>query len=414
MSRWHTCPWLVTLVVLCPLFAVGDEWARFRGPNGSGQSDADGIPVTWTNTDYKWRIELPGIGHSSPIVSGEQVFVSSAKQEDGTRILSCLKTTDGSVIWQRSFDSVTFPLGKSTSYDCASPTVDQDHVYMAWATPDAYTVVALNRLDGKDVWQRQLGPFTGDHGFGASPIVFKELLILPDDQTGPSSIIALDCSTGMTRWQTDRRTVKTAYTTPVVYQPDTGPPQLILSCTAHGVSSLDPQTGKSNWELSDLFGKLRVVGSPVVASGLIFAQCGGGGGGKRMIAIKPGDSAGNVKPEVAYDIKGALPYVPTPVANGDLLFFISDSGVVSCIETLTGKTVWRERIGGNYFGSPVRIRDRLYCMSRTGEMVVLAATNQYELLGRVDLEEPTHSTPAVADGVMYLRTMSHLMAIGRR
>ena len=413
MFRRH-CLLLIGLVLSSPLLVAGGEWARFRGPNGTGQSSARTIPTTWTNNDYKWRVELPGIGHSSPVVWGEQVFVTSSVQDDGTRVIRCLKTADGSLVWERSFKAATFKLGNATAYDATSPTVDEDRFYMAWSTPDEYALIALDKQTGQDVWRRDLGPFDGDHGSGASPILFDGMLMLTNDQTGPSSMIAVDCSTGETRWQVERRTVKTAYSTPTIYQPEKGPAQLILVCTAHGVSSLDPKSGKQNWELEGVFGELRVVGSPVMAAGLLFAQCGGGGGGKRMIAIRPGNPANDNKAEIAYDIEGSLPYVPTPVARDNFLFIISDSGVVSCIDAPTGKRLWRERVGGNYFGSPVCVGDRIYCISRTGEMLVLAAAGEYKLLGRINLEEASHSTPAVADGVMYLRTFSHLMAIGGR
>jgi len=403
---------LLGLVLAFPLSAVGDEWSRFRGPDGTGQSDADGIPTTWTKKDYKWRVKLPGIGHSSPVVWGEQVFVTSAIQEDSTRIIRCLKTTDGSVTWEKSFAAMTFDLANSTAYDTASPTVDESHIYMAWGTPDEYAVVAFDKQEGKEVWRRDLGPYNGDHGSGASPIVFEDMLIVPNDQTGPSSTIALDRMTGKTRWQVDRRMVKTAYSTPFIYKSEDGPAQLIQACSAHGVGGLDPRSGKLYWELGDVFGEIRVVGSPVAAAGLIFAQCGGGGVGRRMIAVKPGNPADGTKAEVAYDIEGSLPYVPTPVARDNLLFIISDKGVATCIDAPTGDRLWRERVGGAYFASPIRVGDRIYCVSRAGEMVVLAASDQYNLLGRVDLEEPSHSTPAVAGGVMYLRTFSHLMAIG--
>jgi len=405
--------WLV-LSFLSFVLVSGGNWPRFRGPDGAGQSDDKTIPTVWTNDDYVWRVDLPGVGHSSPLVWDNQVFVTSAFQADGTRIIQSLRTSDGSLLWETRFNSIAYNLGRSSSYDTASPTVDEDRVFLTWLSPDGYLVTALDRRNGDEVWQRNLGPFEGEHGFSASPIRFGDLLIVPNDQTGPSSTVALDCETGETRWSVDRRSVKTAYSTPAVYRPNDGPAQLILACTAHGVSSLDPDTGGLNWELPDLFGTIRVVGSPVVAGGLIFAQCGAGGGGKRMIAIRPPDQSTGNPAEVVYELKGSLPYVPTPVAHGKWLFLWGDSGVVSCVNTGTGERIWRERVGGDFLGSPVRVGDRIYCISREGEVVVVGAQREYELLGRIDLGEASHSTPAVADGVMYLRTFSHLMAIGGR
>lgn len=188
-----------------------------------------------------------------------------------------------------------------------------------------------------------------------------------------------------------------------------GAPQLILTSWSHGITSLDPRTGKLNWDLPVL--KYRCVASPVVAAGLIFVTCGEGGGGKQMLAVRPGDPDKKSEAKVAYEVNAKLPYVVTPVARGNLIFLWTDSGIVSCLDAPTGKTLWQERVGGKYFGSPVRVGDRLYCMSRDGDAVVLAAADRYKLLGRVSLGELSHATPAVAGGVMYLRTQTHLMAI---
>jgi len=404
------------LTVICGLAlilsspAFGEKWSRFRGPNGAGESEATTIPTAWTAEDYNWRIELPGIGHSSPVVWGDRLFVACAMEEDATQIIRCLRTSDGGLIWSRDFASTTHPKHNFNCYASASPALDADHVYVTWATPEQYIVLALDQHEGREVWRRDLGPFVSQHGFGASPIVFEGMLIVPNEQDGPSSVIALDRATGQTRWKRERRTEKAAFATPCIYQPDKGPPQLIVNSWAHGISSLDPYTGEPNWEQSVF--RYRVVGSPAIAAGLIFGCCGTGGMGRQMIAVRPGNPASGAESEVAYEVKGSLPYVCTPVAYGDLLFAWFDRGVVTCLDAPTGEIIWRERIGGDYFGSPVRVADRLYCISREGEMVVLAAARQFKDLARIDLEEPSNSTPAVADGVMYIRTASHLMSIG--
>jgi|YNPMSStandDraft_1061717.scaffolds.fasta_scaffold29216_1 outer membrane protein assembly factor BamB len=397
----------VCLALTLQCFA--EDWTRFRGPNGSGQSEADGIPVTWTAKDYNWRVKLPGIGYSSPIISGDRLYVTSAINDDATRIIRCLNTADGSLVWEKALASSKHHVHNFNCFASSSPVVDSRHVYMAWATPERYLVAALDKHTGAEVWRQDLGPFVAEHGFGASPIVWNDLLIVPNEQDGPCSIVALDCRTGQVRWKTERRTARTAYATPVIYQGE-GPPQLILASMAHGVYSLDPSTGKPNWELPVF--QWRVVGSPTIAAGLIIASCGEGGGGKRTVAIRPGEPSKGIPPKLEYEFEGSLPYVPVPVAYGDLLFLWSDSGVVTCADVHTGKIHWRQRVGGKFFGSPVRVRDKLYCMSREGLMYVLAAAKDFKLLAKIDLEEPSNATPAVADGVMYLRTNSHLMSLG--
>lgn len=410
LDRCYPIVFRCALVLLFTPPVAAQQWTRFRGPNGSGQSEAAGIPVRWSTKDYIWRVKLPGTGHSSPVVWGDRVFVTSAIEQDATRIIRCLRTSDGGLIWKRQFASTTYKKNQFNSYAAATPAVDQDHVYLSWTTPDEYILLALDQAKGRVVWRRDLGPFVARHGSGASPILFDQMVIVPNDQQGNSSTIALDRMTGATRWQIPRRSDRTAYATPCIYRPDGGPPQLVLASSAHGVSALDPYTGRTIWEL-DVF-EDRVVGSPVIAAGLVFAYAGEAGSGKRFVAIRPGDPAAGIEAEVAYEVKGSLPYVCIPVAYADLLFLWYDQGVVTCLDAPTGKIHWRNRVGGKYFGSPVRVADRIYCICRSGEMVVLAAAAEYKLLARISLEERSHSTPAIADGVMYLRTVSHLMAIG--
>ena len=158
----------------------------------------------------------------------------------------------------------------------------------------------------------------------------------------------------------------------------------------------------------------RTVGSPIVAGGLIFAACGEGGGGKQMFAVQPPDTARKQPAKVAYKVDAKLPYVVTPVAHGTLIFLWTDQGIVSCLDAATGKKLWQQRVPGKYYGSPIRIRDRLYGISREGQVVVIAAADKFKLLGETKLGEGSQSTPAVSGGVLFLRTESHLLAVGRK
>ena len=388
------------------------EWNRFRGPNGSGECEADGIPATWGEKDYLWKAKLPGTGHSSPVVWDRRVYATSSNDDDGTRFVSCLQVADGSDVWKRSFAGKVYAKNVLNSFAAATPALDKEHIYLAWTTPEEYTIVALDQQTGKDSWRRNLGPFASQHGSGASPIVFEDMLIVPNDQDGTSSLVALDCATGKTRWTAPRRSTKTAYSTPIVYAGQDRPPELILTSDAHGISSFDPHTGKLNWELPVM--KFRTVGSPLLAGGLIFAACGEGGSGKQMFAIQPPDAGKKHPAKVAYNVDAKLPYVVTPVARGALVFLWSDQGMVSCLDAATGKKLWQQRVKGNYYGSPIRIRDRLYCVSREGQVVVIAAADTYKLLGQTSLGEPSQSTPAVSGGVLFLRTESQLLAVGKK
>ena len=387
------------------------EWSRFRGPNGSGECEADGIPVTWGEKDFLWKVKLPGAGHASPVVWDNRVFITST-DDDAGKFVSCFNVADGSDVWKRSFPGKVYQKNTLNSFAAATPALDKDHLYLAWTTPEEYTIVALDQQTGKDAWRRNLGPFTSQHGSGASPIVFGDILIVPNDQDGASSVIALDCTTGKTRWTTPRRTTKASYSTPIIYSGQTGAAELILTSHAHGISSFDPHTGKLNWELPVM--EYRTVGSPIMAGGLIFAACGEGGGGKQMFAVQPPDTAKKQAARVAYNVDAKLPYVVTPVARGALIFLWTDQGIVSCLDTATGKKLWQQRVEGKYYGSPIRIRDRLYAVSREGQVVVIAAADNFKLLGETKLGEGSQSSPAVSGGVLFLRTESQLLAVGKK
>ena len=410
MPSVHSKSYCLLVSVLLAQATFGQEWGRFRGPNGEGISTAATIPIRWTDDDYRWRMELPGIGYSSPVVCGSRLFITSAVEASATQIVCCLSTTTGKTLWQKRFDSIVHKHHPFNCFASSTPALDGDSVYFLWANPRQLTLVKLDQATGDEQWRRELGPYAAEHAVGASPIVYQDMVIVPNDQDGDSSVLALDRKTGEIRWQSKRRTEKTAYATPCVYTPQAGPPQLLVNSWAHGFSGLDPQTGELLWELPVF--KYRVVGSPAVCAGLVFGSAGSGGIGRQMFAVRPGEPTREIEAEVAYELKGSLPYVVTPVACGDLLFAWFDKGVVTCLEAATGEIVWRERIGGDYFGSPVCVNKTLYCISREGEVVVLAAAREFQELGRVDLGEPSNSTPAVANGVMFLRTKSHIMAIG--
>ncbi len=389
--------------------AHAQEWTRFRGPNGTGVSDATTVPTSWTDADYNWKVTLPGIGHSSPVLWGERILLTSGLDNGARRVVVCLNAADGSTLWTREYPSQTHTKHLRNSFASPTPTVDSRMVYVAWSTPESYTLRALDH-DGNDIWSVDLGPYVSQHSCGPSPIIYEDMVVLGNDQDGESSLWAVDCLTGSLRWQTPRKTERVAYSTPCVRAGAAGKPELIFLSGGHGVSAIDPATGKTNWELA-VFDK-RTVSSPVLAGGLIMGTCGSGAGGNYVAAVRPPDGGDSATPELVYKIDKSAPYVPTPVAKGDLVFLWSDQGVATCIRAASGEVVWRERVGGNFSGSPVIVSDHIYCISDDGEVVVLAAAPEYSLVSRQPLGEECRSVPAVAAGVMYLRTCSHLFSLG--
>ncbi|MEX2139791.1 MAG: PQQ-binding-like beta-propeller repeat protein [Pirellulales bacterium] len=392
---------------------AAQEWTRFRGPNGTGQSEATTIPTQWTEKDYNWKVELPGIGHGSPVIWEDKLFVASADPSNGTRMLFAVKTEDGQVIWRKDYPATVHAKHALNSFSSGTPACDANHVYFAWATPDEYNLLALDHR-GEEVWRIGLGKFIARHGFGASPIVYEDLVIITNDQEGESFLVAVDRKSGDTRWRIPRKSLSpqsASYSTPMIYTPPGGEDELIVNSWAHGVTSHNPRTGEVNWE-APVF-KLRTVGSPVLAGGLIWGSCGEGAGNNSVVAIEPGDKNGG-KPSVKFSVgpKSLWPYVPTIIAAGDLVFLWGDTGIVTCVNARTRQEQWRERIGGTHYASPIRIGDRIFGISKQGEVVVLAASPEFKELARIQLGDETHATPAIADGKLFLRTQTKLMSIG--
>jgi outer membrane protein assembly factor BamB len=409
------------LVLSAPTSA--QEWTRFRGPAGSGISDTSGIPVAFTEADYNWRVALPGTGASSPVLWGHEIFVTSAEEELGRRYLLCLDAADGHTLWSHAFPFARHPKHELNTFASSTPAVDADQVYVLWTEPEQASVHALDH-QGKEIWKCDLGSYHAPYGGGGSPIVVGDVVIVPLDQEqldpmpagGPpveSFVVGLDRKMGTIRWKHSYPSGTAGYSTPALYQPETGAPEVICSSTSLGIASLDPRTGELNWVASGIF-KQRCVASPVIANGRVFQTAGSGGGEKQLVVVRTGSKQHGRTAQVEYQIPRDISYVPTPIAYGDRLFVWGDGGIVTCLKATTGEVVARERVGGTYYGSPACVNGKLYAMNTRGELVVVEASDALKLLGKSDLGEESDATPAVAGGVMYLRTMSHLISVGGR
>jgi len=404
-------PIVALLVFLASVSQIdAEEWSRFRGPSGAGISNAATVPVKWTEKDYNWKVKLPGAGHSSPVLWNNRIFLSCAETKTAKQMILCMNATDGGIVWQQDYPSSVYRHHRDNSFASSSPAGDEEGVYVTWTTPDEVTLVALSH-NGHKKWRRNLGPFKSMHGSGTSPIVFNGLVVLANDQLGKAFLFAVDNKTGRTRWEVERRSGLTPASTPCIYRPEAGVPELIFTSTAHGITSVGPASGRTNWEVDDVFLD-RCVGSPVFGHGLIIATYGFGSRGTRLVAVRPGSKGKNIEPKLVYDIKKSVPLVPTLIVKDDLLFLWADDGTVTCVQVETGELVWRRRVDGSFYGSPVCVNGRIYCISKKGDVVVLAASDEFQLLARVPLGELSYATPAVCNGVMYIRTYSHLISIG--
>jgi len=403
------------LAVVVP--ARADNWPRFRGPNGQGISDAKTIPTKWSPQEYHWKIELPGGGHSSPVVWDDKVFITCADEKAQKGILLCLRAADGREVWRKEYGLDKLRMNALNNYAAATPALDTDHVYLFWPGVDESTLAALTH-DGRDVWTRKLPGNHTQHGMGSSPIVVGDNVIIArehDQKSGgdiASAWFAVDRQKGQIQWHYDHpKNANASYSTPCVYRDKQGREELVFTCNSHGLAALDSASGTLLWKTPAAL-PARVVSSPVLAGDLVIGTCGEGGRGVRLAAIRPPEATSSEAKE-AYGLQSnVVPYVPTSVVHDEFFFGFHDGGMVSCFRIATSEVLWSQKPAGHFFGSPICVDGKLYCITVDGDVVVLRAGPKYELLGVNPLGEKSHATPAVANGRMFLRTFSHLIAVG--
>jgi len=414
-AQWIGVMLLAALALAGP--ARGEVWPRFRGPNGQGISDAGTIPTKWSPQEYRWKIGLPGGGHSSPVVWDDRVFVTCADEKVTQGILLCVQVSDGRTLWRKERDLDKVRMNALNHYASATPALDADHVYVFWPGVEETTLAALTH-DGREVWTAPLPGNRTQHGMGSSPVVVGENVIISREQdqksggTIASVCLAVDRKTGQIRWRYEHpKNANASYSTPCVYRDGQGRDQILFTSNLHGIAALDPGSGRLLWQTPGVL-PARVVSSPVVAGDIVLATCGEGGRGIRLSAIGPPDGA-TAEPKEVYGLQGnAVPYAPTSVVHGEHFFGFHDSGLVSCFRVATGEVLWSQKPAGRYFGSPVCVNGVLYGITTDGDVVVLRAGPQYELLAVHPLGEKSQATPAVAQGRLFLRTHSHLICVG--
>jgi len=441
-----------------------EDWPGWRGPRLDGSSLEKDLPVTWSDTDnIAWKTEIPGVGHSSPIVVGDRVFITScllkqtaetkgdkkpeikdpgktdpkAKPAECKRMLFCLDRLSGKILWERVV--ITSPLEKKhqlNSFASSTPACDGKHVFIDFVqvrprtdkdadfprkgrdvgylpkTDVTEMVVACYTVDGELVWQKTPGQFCSRHGFSSSPVLYKDKVILNGDQDAEAFIVALDKQTGSEIWRIDRPNRIRSYCVPLIVEA-AGKMQMVLAgclCT----TSYDPDTGKLIWIMKGP--TEQFVASPVYGDGLFFLTA--GFPTYHNWAIRPDGEGDITATHVAWHESktsaNKASYVPCPLAVPGCFYMISDLGPLSCFEAKTGKRLWMEELGRHHSGSPVLADGRVYLTDDDGITYVLKAGGTYELLARNALNDKCFSSPAVSQGQIFIRTNKHLWCIGKK
>lgn len=431
--------WLLTASV-----AGADNWPSFRGPQASGVGSGP-APTTWDgekSVNVAWKTAIPGLAHSSPVVWGDRIFVTSAVSPEDTSLrvglygdvdsveskaphtwkVFAVDKKSGKILWEREASAGIPKIKrhmKSTHAD-STPTTDGKHVVALFGSEGLFCY----DLDGKLKWKKDLGLL--DAGwfydpsyqweFGSSPVLYKNLVIVQVDIQKGSFVAAFDVETGREVWRTERDEIP-SWATPSVFETDKGP--VLVANATKAIRGYDPATGKELWSLKP--NSEIVTPTPIMAHGLIYVTA-----GYRPVtpiyAIRPGGTGDLSLPEgkdssdhIAWSKSRGGPYMPTPIVYGDHLYTCANNGLITVYDAKTGQEVYKERVAGTrtvaFSASPVAADGKLYFPSEDGDVFVVKAGPKFELLATNPMGEVLMATPAVSDGLLIVRGRSHLFGI---
>ena len=397
---------VVLLLLAAP--AVGaEDWPEFRGPDGQGHSAERGLPAKWSESEnVQWKTPVPGRGWSTPVIVGGRVWLTTATTDGGGVLrLLAFDADSGQAVLDAEVLRTEDESSPNPKNSLASPTpiVDGDRVYVHFG---ALGTAALTTA-GEIVWTARF-PYVTQHGYGGSPILYDDLLVLNGDGYDVAFVVALDKRTGEVRWKADReQPVSQAYSTPLLI--NVGGQDQIVSVAAFRASAHDPATGDELWRVR--YGRgFSNVPRPVFGHGLVFIAT--GFQTPSMLAVRADGSGDVTDTHVAWTLRRGAPHTPSPLLVGRELYMVSDRGVLTCIDAESGEVHWQQRIGGNYSASPVFADGRIYIHSEEGKTTVLAPGTTYSELAINQLDGSMLASMAVADGSLFLRTSSHLYRIG--
>jgi len=461
--------------------ALAEDWTQFRGPNGTGVSTSKGVPDTFGPTkNVVWKTELPA-GHSSPVLTRDRIFVT-AHSKDKLFVI-CLDRQTGKILWQREVPRAHAGRLQNVNGPASpSPVTDGTNVYVFFQD---FGMLSYDR-NGKERWKLPLGPFNMFYGFGASPILVDNKVILPIDQDSPSSfLIAVDKDSGKIRWRVERPIVISGYSTPIVYQPKSGAKQIVIP-ESFQLSAYSVEDGHRVWWVRGLACEMKSIAShddeylyingwgfPQNQPGAqvktvsweeglarydkdkdgVIAKAEAVGGAEPMdkmlkgafeafdmdrnekldqkdwevframmaaenglLAIKMGGEGDQTATAIRWRYQKPVPQVPSTLLYKGVLYMINDSGILSSFDPATGNVLKQGRLHGaidKYFSSPVAADDKVFLIGQGGQVSVLKAAGEWEVMTVNELDDECYATPAIADGHIYIRTRSALYNFGK-
>jgi outer membrane protein assembly factor BamB len=413
---------LLVLFTSFPVVRAAENWPQFRGPDGTGHSDARGLPLQWGETrNVVWKTAIHDRGWSSPVIYGKQIWLTTASKDGRQLFVLCIDRDTGKVVRDWKLFDVEHPQFIHPFNTPASPTpvIEEGRVYITFG---AAGTAAIDTRTFKVLWERRDIECNHFRGAGSSPILFGNLLLMHFDGSDRQFVMALDKSTGKTVWRTKRSIdfqdldangkpeaegdLRKAFSTPHVERIN-GRWEMI-SLGAKAAYSYDPLTGKELWRVEER-GQHSASTRPVIGHGMIFFPTGFSAG--QLFAVRTGGAGLITDSHVAWRVARGVSNKPSILLVGDLIYMIADAGIASCIDAKTGKQVWQQRIGGEYSASPVYADGHLWFFSEDGKTTVVKPGRVFEQVAENRLDEGFLASPAIAGKAFYLRTRTHLYRI---
>lgn len=385
-------------------------WPRWRGPSGQGHVSGTNYTDTWSNTqNVRWRTAVPGLGHSSPIVWRDHIFLTTATDGGATVSMLAYSRSTGKQLWQTVVPSsgVEHVYAKN-SRASATATTDGERVYASFGTHG----LAAFDFNGKIVWHRQLGALSNYHGSAGSPVLYKDRIFLFQDHDGSANlssfVAAFDAKTGKTIWWKDRAET-VGWGTPVVIQ--AGDRDELIVSSQRRIYAYHPDTGAELWSVRG--NTFEVIPTPVVGHGLLFVSSGRAG---PTFAIRPGGTGDVTTSHVEWTTPRGSPFVPSGLVHGDYLYLINDmQSILTVFEAKTGTLAYQQRLGEvvkeSFSASPVAVGNKVFITNDQGQTFVVEAGGTFKLVRVNELSARVIASPALVDGTWYWRTDRELIAI---
>ena len=415
----HAISWTATLAMgslilpSCNLAAQEESWRDFRGPGANGYVASAGVPLVWSEEEnVTWKLPISGSGWSSPVVDGGKAWLTTSTADGKKLQIVAVDVVTGALLHQQVVFENDEPEKKNPLNSFASPSavVEPGHVYVHFGS---YGTACFDTDSFQQVWQRR--DINCDHleGPGSSPILFDDFLIFNVDGGDVQYVIALDKQTGTTKWKSNRSIdlsgvppdLRKAYSTPIVT--DAAGKLELISSSAQGSYSYDPQTGAERWRIR--YKGFSVAARPLAAKGMVYLIT--GFPRSQMLSVKLPADGDVTDSNVAWKYSRNVPKMSSPLLAGDRIYMVDDGGFGTCLDRMTGTAIWRKRIGSEHCASPICVGDRIYYFDREGQTVVIKRSDVFEEIARNQLDEGFMATPAVVGDAFLMRTRTHLYRV---